>query len=102
MSYSFRAFAGSVVPVLVASLGIAREASASPSARLLYVRNVGAEGCPDESALRKSVAARLGYDPFFPWATTTVLATIDRAGLATARRSPSSMSTRRSSDAAPS
>jgi hypothetical protein len=66
--------------LVIASLGIAREASASPSARLLYVRNVGAESCPDESALRKSVAVRLGYDPFFPWATTTVLATIDRAG----------------------
>jgi len=32
--------------------------------RFRYQRGAGAETCPDESALRRSVAARLGYDPF--------------------------------------
>jgi hypothetical protein len=57
-------------------------ADATPSARLLYVRNAGTETCPDEGEFRKAVAARLGYDPFFPWAPTTVIATLDRAGAA--------------------
>src|SRR6188768_3765956 len=37
---------------------------AFPSARLEYTREVGAESCPDEAALRRAVADRLGYDPF--------------------------------------
>jgi hypothetical protein len=32
--------------------------------------------CPDEPALRKAVAARVGYDPFFPWAEQTVVVQI--------------------------
>jgi len=47
-------------------------AAASPSARLVYARGPGAESCPDEAALRKAVAARVGYDPFFPWAPVTM------------------------------
>lgn len=54
-------------------------ASASPSARLVYSRVVGAEECPDEAALRRAVVARVGYDPFFPWASTTVIVRLDRA-----------------------
>ncbi len=48
----------------------------SPSAKLTYVRGPGAERCPDEAALRKAVAARLGFDVFFPWAKRTVVAEI--------------------------
>lgn len=53
-------------------LGLANRAAASPSARLIYVRNGGTESCPDENAVRSAVAARLGYDPFFPHAAETM------------------------------
>jgi hypothetical protein len=66
--------------VLALATVLERRASATPSAKLLYVRNHGAETCPDEGEFRKAVAARLGYDPFFPWARTTVLATVERDG----------------------
>jgi hypothetical protein len=39
-------------------------AASEPRARLSYWREAGAERCPDESAVRGAVAARLGYDPF--------------------------------------
>jgi hypothetical protein len=55
-----------------------REALATPSAKLTYSRGPGAEVCPDEADLRKAVAARLGYDPFFPWAKKTIEADITR------------------------
>jgi hypothetical protein len=48
-------------------------ARATPSARLVYSRSLGAESCADEQALRTAVAARVGYDPFFPWAKQTVV-----------------------------
>jgi hypothetical protein len=48
-------------------------ALAAPSARLVYVREPGAEVCANEAALRSAVAARLGYDPFFPWAKVMVV-----------------------------
>ncbi len=54
-----------------------RRADASPSSRLLYARGPGAESCPDEDVFRKEVAARLGYDPFFPWAPRTVSVEIE-------------------------
>jgi hypothetical protein len=59
-------------------LGLARTgpAYATPSARLVYSRARGAESCPDEGALRAAVAARVGYDPFFPWAKQTVVASV--------------------------
>lgn len=56
----------------------ASEAAAAPSARLVYLRNPGAESCPDERAVRSAVAARLGYDPFFPYAPTTLFAEVER------------------------
>ena len=37
---------------------------ARPHARLLHVREPGAERCPDTRDLRSRVAERLGYDPF--------------------------------------
>jgi hypothetical protein len=51
-------------------------ALAFPSSRLTYVRGKGAEACPDESAVRHAVAARLGYDPFFPSADKIIVARI--------------------------
>lgn len=56
-----------------------REAEASPSAKLVYVRGAGADSCPGEAELRKAVALRLGYDPFFPVAQKTVIAQVQRA-----------------------
>ena len=49
-----------------------------PAARLVYSRAADAESCPDEEALRRAVAARVGYDAFFPWAKRTVVASVDR------------------------
>jgi hypothetical protein len=53
---------------------------AFPSSRLVYSRGRGAEQCPDEETVRREVAARLGYDPFFPWAERTIVARITREG----------------------
>src|SRR5262245_48766612 len=51
-------------------------ARATPTSRLTYVRGPGAEGCPDEGELRRAVAERLGYDPFFPTAGRTIVAQV--------------------------
>ncbi len=56
-----------------------RQAAAGPSARLVYLRNPGAESCPDEQAIRAAVRMRLGYDPFFPYAPTTLFVEIAKA-----------------------
>jgi hypothetical protein len=56
------------------------EAEAAPATRLVYSREPGAEQCADETALRGAIAARLGYDPFFPWAKTTLVANVRREG----------------------
>lgn len=64
--------------VLLLGLALPIPAEASPSARLTYVRGKGAEKCPDEAMLRKEVAARLGFDVFFPWARRTVVAEITK------------------------
>lgn len=53
-------------------------AAAAPTGRLVYSRAPGAESCADEATLRRSVASRVGYDPFFPWATRTVVANLAR------------------------
>jgi len=53
-------------------------ASATPSARLVYSRSADAASCPDEAALRRAVASRVGYDAFFPWAQRTIVAAIVR------------------------
>jgi hypothetical protein len=60
------------------ALALATPAAASPSARLVYLRNPGTESCPDETAVRGAVAARLGYDPFFPNASETMFIEISR------------------------
>lgn len=67
--------------VLVSVLAIttwASESRATPSAKLVYVREAGTNACPAESDLRKAVASRIGYDPFFPTASKTVIAQISR------------------------
>ncbi len=53
---------------------LASTAHATPSARLVYARSAGAESCPTEAELRRAVAARVGYDPFFAWAKKTIVA----------------------------
>ena len=58
----------------------ASRATASPSAHLVYVRDATAAECPSEEDLRRSVKARVGYDPFFPWAKTTVIVEMVRDG----------------------
>ncbi len=68
-----------LVAVCSASLVAAGSAEASPSAKLVYVRGPGAEGCPGEAELRKAVATRIGYDPFFPTASKTVIAQVTRS-----------------------
>jgi hypothetical protein len=67
-----------VLIAVVGVLAVARTAHASPSARLVYARSPDAATCPDEVALRKAVAARVGYDPFFPWATQAVVVQVWR------------------------
>ena len=62
------------VVVLAANSAVA----GPPAARLVYSRAAEAESCPDEEALRRAVAARVGYDAFFPWAKRTVVAGVDR------------------------
>lgn len=62
----------------VCALLLAREASAFPTSRLVYARGPGAEACPDQDAVRRAVAARLGYDPFFPSSDKTIIARILR------------------------
>ncbi len=62
------------------TLGIAAwggPALAVPTAKLVYVRGEGAERCPDEGELRRAVAQRLGYDPFFPYAEVTLITELE-------------------------
>lgn len=66
--------------VLLSALLLGRTATGAepPGAprRLLYSRGAGASSCPDEQALRESVTARLGYDPFRADAEGAVQATL--------------------------
>lgn len=66
-----------MIATAVCSLWSAR-AHASPSAKLVYVRSPGTETCPDETELRRAVATRIGYDPFFPVAQKTVIAQVSK------------------------
>jgi hypothetical protein len=70
--------AGPTLGGIVLLVLAAPRAEASPSAKLVYVRGAGAEVCPPEADLRQAVAVRLGYDPFFPAASKTVVAQISR------------------------
>jgi hypothetical protein len=60
------------------ALLLARAAAAFPTSRLVYVRGPGAEECPDQDVVRRAVAARLGYDPFFPNSDKTIIARVLR------------------------
>ncbi len=68
----------SAVCLGIVALAVAGDADGSPSARLVYTRAPEAASCPDEATLRNAVAARLGYDPFFPLAKQTVLIQVRR------------------------
>jgi hypothetical protein len=59
-------------------LALADDARASTTARLVYLRGTGSESCPDEGELRDAVAARLGYDPFTPFALETLFTEVDK------------------------
>ena len=64
--------------ILVAVLAIASVSSADvarPLARFSYSAPVETN-CPDESEIRRAVAARLGYDPFSPDAAHSISAVI--------------------------
>src|SRR5580658_7755914 len=74
MSSRIALAASIALPILTAT----QLALATPSARLVYSRGPGAESCPDEAALRKAVASRVGYDPFFAWAEKTIVASLLR------------------------
>lgn len=67
-----------ILNACIASACVAASAPAAPSARLVYVRDADAQSCPDETALRSAVAARLGYDPFLLHARSTMFAAIRR------------------------
>jgi hypothetical protein len=70
------AAAAACVSVLVAA--IPARAVVTPTGRLVYSRTSDAQSCPDEATLRKAVAARVGYDPFFPYAKRTVVTSLAR------------------------
>ena len=67
-------------PIAAAIVLWTLHAGANPSARLVYVRGPGADLCPNEEAVRKAVAGRLGYDPFFLSAPTTIFVEASRDG----------------------
>lgn len=71
-----RALTASVV--LAAAITLSRAATATPTAKLVYVRGEGATSCPGEDELRRAVVQRLGYDPFFPVADTTLVAELEK------------------------
>ncbi len=66
--------------VLLSFLLFTRTASATPTAKLTYVRGEGAAACADEASLRRAVATRLGYDPFRPVADNAVSVDVRRVG----------------------
>jgi len=70
------------IAVLVLAWSEGTTARAAPTSRLVYSRSTDATSCPDEQALRRAVAARVGYDPFFAWATRTIVASVARRGAA--------------------
>ena len=77
--------AARILAASIALLALAESARGvpSPRAHLIYVRELGAERCPDEESVRAAVAARLGYQPFSPGAPRTVTVTVrgDEHGL---------------------
>jgi hypothetical protein len=72
--------AASGLAVWAASVVVATGAAAAPSTHLVYVRDPAAMTCPDETSFRQAVHRRIGYDPFFPWAKTTVVVEVRGEG----------------------
>lgn len=64
-------------PCLLALLALPAFAA---NVRLVYERATPEHACPDESALRQLVAARLGKDPFSPVAASVVTVKLSGAG----------------------
>lgn len=71
---------GGALLVVLSALAWTPRAAAFPSTRSVYARGPGAEQCPDQAAVRKAVASRLGYDPFFPSSDKTIVARVLREG----------------------
>ena len=79
---AFAVFARAAVALVAVAISLAdgKVAHAAPSARLVYLRNPGAESCPDDQAIRSAVSVRLGYDPFLAFAPATLFAEISKVG----------------------
>jgi hypothetical protein len=60
-------------------VALSTAAHAEPKAQLTYVREAGAEACPDEPEVQKAVVARLGYDPFGERPLSTIAVTVGRS-----------------------
>jgi hypothetical protein len=71
---------GPMLAVSAATALFPLPATAGTSFHLVYVRDPTASACPDESGIRQAVRRRVGYDPFFPWAKTTVVVEISGEG----------------------
>ncbi|MGA9521448.1 MAG: hypothetical protein WBV82_08290, partial [Myxococcaceae bacterium] len=63
---------------VVSLAGAASAAEPVTRTRLDYERTPAAASCPDELAMRRSVAERLGYDPFHEEGVRTLRARVDR------------------------
>jgi hypothetical protein len=68
-----RALSAFLLPAAVCGVCVPRDSFAGAAAKLTYVRAAGAERCADEGQLREAIAARVGYDLFFPWAPKSVV-----------------------------
>lgn len=66
--------------LVLSAMLFATPARAEPAARFVYLRGASTETCPDEVDVRQAVHARLGYDPFSSYATSTLLAEVHRSG----------------------
>jgi len=69
-----------IITLAALALTFVRPAAAGLSARLVYLRSGSAEACPDQAALKKAVAKRLGYDPFLAAAAHTIVAEVSGNG----------------------
>jgi len=77
---SFRSLASVAAGTLCMLAAFPAEAADKNPFKLEYSVAEDAEGCPDESGLRAKVAARLGYDPFAPTASRTIVTRIRKVG----------------------
>lgn len=68
-------FALGIASALVAARAGAGERERQ-EARLVYTRAAAASACPDQKAVQRAVAERLGYDPFTAAADTTIAVSI--------------------------